>query len=163
MALGTQARQWGRSGSGRRATDLARSKVAASSADEPRVLVVDDDPHVCLMHAIYLRTFGCKVFTAPDGFGALEHASALAPDVIVMDLQIPHLDGCEAIRRLNESSSTRGIPVVAVTKDPNMRLRAFEAGCAAYLTKPCAPPIVWAQIRALLRLPESRAVRTAES
>jgi DNA-binding response OmpR family regulator len=124
------------------------------------VLVVDDDPNVCLMQAIYLRAFGCKVFTAHDGFGALEHANALSPDVIVMDLQIPRLDGCETIRRLHESSSTRGIPVVAVTEDPNTRSKAFEAGCAAYLTKPCAPRIVWAQICALLRLPDSRAHRS---
>lgn len=126
------------------------------------MLVVDDDPGVCLTQAIYLRELGCKVFTAHDAFDALEHASALLPDVIVMDLQIPRLDGCEAIRRLNESNSTRKIPVVAVTADPNARSKAFAAGCAAYLTKPCAPQIIWAQIRVLLRLPESRGVRPVQ-
>ncbi len=123
------------------------------------VLFVDDDPAVCLMQAIYLKALGCQVFTAHDGPAALEHASALLPDVIVMDLEIPRLDGCEAIRRLNESNPTRRIPVVAITEDPNSRSRAFEAGCTAYLTKPCTPQVVWAQICALLRLPESRAIR----
>ena len=127
------------------------------------VLVVDFDPGVCLMQAIYLKELGCQVFTAHDGFAALEHASALLPDVIVMSLDIPRLDGCEAIRRLNESSSTRRIPVVAVTEDPNSRLKAFEAGCTAYLMKPCTPQIIWAQICALLRLPESRAFRPWQS
>jgi len=127
------------------------------------VLVVDFDPGVCLMQAIYLKELGCQVFTAHDGFAALEHASALLPDVIVMSLDIPRLDGCEAIRRLNESSSTRRIPVVAVTEDPSSRLKAFEAGCTAYLMKPCTPQIIWAQICALLRLPESRAFRPWQS
>jgi two-component system cell cycle response regulator DivK len=113
------------------------------------------------MQALYLRALGCKVFTAHDGLGAIENASALLPDVIVMDLQIPHPDGCEAIRRLTESSLTRRIPVVAVTGDPDWRPKAFEAGCSAYLTKPCAPRIVWAQIRALLGIPRNRAIPAA--
>jgi len=133
-----------------------------SSAEKPTVLVVDDDPGFCLVQAIYLRALGCKVFTAHDGYDALEHVHALLPDVIVMDLEIPRLDGCEAIRRLNEASSTRRIPVVAVTADPNSRSKAFEAGCTAYLTKPCAPQLVWAQICAVLRFPESRAIRPAQ-
>lgn len=120
------------------------------------VLVVDDEPGACLFQAIYLRALGCKVFTAHDGHDALENANALFPDVIVMDLEMPRLDGCEAIRRLNGSSSARRIPVIAVTADPNSRVKAFESGCAAYLIKPCEPQVVWAQICALLKLAETR-------
>jgi CheY-like chemotaxis protein len=126
------------------------------------VLLVDDDAGVCLIRAMHLKALGCQVFTAHDGYAALEHANTLLPDVIVMDLEIPRLDGCEAIRRLNQSSSTRRIPVIAVTADPDSRLKAFEAGCMAYLTKPCAPEVVWAQICAVLRLPENRAGRPVQ-
>jgi CheY-like chemotaxis protein len=122
------------------------------------VLVVDDDPNVCLMQAIHLRALGCKVFTAHDGYDALAHAAALLPDVIVMDLEIPRMDGCDVIRRLNESISTRRIPVVALTTNLTSRSKAFEAGCTAYLTKPCPPQIVWAQICAILGLPNGRAI-----
>jgi CheY-like chemotaxis protein len=146
-------RQWGRGSGGRRSTDRAPWL---------RVLVVDDDPRGCLRQAIYLRALGCKVFTAHDGVDAIEQANALMPDVIVMDLQIPRVDSCEAVRRLNESSATRKIPVVAITADPNTRLQAFEAGCTACLTKPCAPQIVWAQICALLKPAESRAIRSGQ-
>lgn len=159
----TIVRQWGRSGSGgRRATDHVRANIVRSSAEKPIVLVVGSDPGDCLRRAIYLRSLGCKVFSAPDGYAALEHATVLLPDVIVMDLEIPRLDGCEAIRQLNESSSTRRIPVVAVTENPNSRLKAFGAGCSAYLTKPCAPEIVWAQICALLGLPDGRATHPVQ-
>jgi two-component system phosphate regulon response regulator PhoB len=95
---------------------------------------------------------GCKVFTARDATGALENANALSPDVIAMDFEIPRLAGCEVIQRLKESPSTRRIPVVVLASDPASRLKAFDLGCAAYLTTPCEPEIVWAQIRALLRV-----------
>jgi CheY-like chemotaxis protein len=140
---------------GRRATDHSLSGAAPPGAERPRVLVADDDPGFCSIQALYLRASGCMVFTAHDGH-ALEQASVLLPDVIMMNLRIGSLDGCEVARRLSESSSTRRIPVIAVAADPSSRASAFEAGFAAYLTKPCAPQICWAQIRALLRLPESR-------
>jgi len=156
-------RQWARGGSGgRRRSDRSFSSGALFSTDELRVLVVDDNPGVCLMQAIYLRALGCKVFTANDGLGALEQASVLSPDVIVMDMQMPPLDGCEALRRLNELSGTRKIPVIALTEDPNTRLEAFEAGCTVCLMKPCPPQVVWAQICALFRLPDSKASRSAQ-
>ena len=121
-------RQWGRSGSaGRRATDHAHANIARPSAERPiGVLVVDDDPGVCLTQALYLRALGCKVFTAHDGYAALEQANALSPDVIVMDLEIPRLDPYDAIRLFNESSSTRKIPVITIATNPNSRSKALR-------------------------------------
>jgi CheY-like chemotaxis protein len=150
-------REYSRSGSGgRRATDHVRLDRGRPSTAKPSVLVVDDDPGICLITVIYLRASGWKVFTADNGHVAIENAQALLPDAIVMDLEMPGFDGYEAIRRLNGSVATQKIPVVAVTENPNSRSKAFEAGCAAHLIKPCAPWIVWAQICALLRLPETR-------
>jgi len=125
-------------------------------AYKPTVLVVDDDPSECLITATYLRGLGCRVFTAHDGCAALENATALLPDAIVMDLELPHLDGCEAIRRLNERRPTRNVPVIALAESGDSRPKAFEAGCTAYLIKPCAPAILWAQISALLERAEPR-------
>jgi len=121
--------------------------------ERPVVLVVDDDADARVIFSTYLRAMGCDVFTANDGRIAVEKATELLPDLIVMDLAMPGVDGWEAIRRLHESSWTRRIPIVAVSAVPVSRTTAFEAGCDAYLAKPCEPPVLWSQIRALLRLP----------
>jgi two-component system cell cycle response regulator DivK len=92
------------------------------------------------------------VFTAKDGRAALDKTTALWPDIIVMDLAMPRLSGWEAIRSLHNSSWTRRIPIIAVSAVPISRETAFEAGCDAYLSKPCDPQVLWSQIRALLRL-----------
>jgi CheY-like chemotaxis protein len=117
------------------------------------VLVVDDDTDARVIYGTYLRAMGCDVFTAADGRRAIDEAKNLLPDVIVMDLAMPRLDGWEAIRQLRDSSWTRRIPIIAVSAVPLSRETAFDAGCDAYLMKPCEPQVLWAQIRALLKLP----------
>jgi DNA-binding response OmpR family regulator len=104
---------------------------------------------------MHLRSAGCEVFTANDGRAAVDKTNDLRPDIIVMDLAMPRVDGWEAIRRLHDSSWTRQIPIIAVSAVPTSRDTAFEAGCDAYLSKPCDPQVLWSQIRALLRLPHA--------
>jgi two-component system, cell cycle response regulator DivK len=142
----------------RRSTDhpgrsSVRSAALSSGHERPVILVVDDDEDARIIYSTYLRAMGCEVFTANDGRPAVDKATDLLPDVIVMDLAMPRVDGWEAIRRLHESSWTRLIPIVAVSAVPLSRQTAFEAGCDAYLTKPCEPQVLWSQIRALLKLP----------
>jgi DNA-binding response OmpR family regulator len=127
-------------------------------ANRPIVLVVDDDPDCRTIYATYLRVAGCQVFTARDGREALDKTGRLWPDIIVMDLAMPRLNGWEAIRGLHASSWTRQIPIIAISAVPVSRETAFEAGCDAYLSKPCDPQVLWSQIRAFLRLPPSDAV-----
>jgi CheY-like chemotaxis protein len=117
------------------------------------VLVVDDDFDARTIYSTFLRAAGCSVFVASDGRVALDKADELSPDIIVMDLAMPRLDGWEAIRRLRRSSWTREIPIIAVSAVPQSRETAFAAGCDAYLTKPCEPLVLWTQIQTLLRLP----------
>jgi two-component system cell cycle response regulator DivK len=131
-----------------------------SAEDRPVVLVVDDDPDARAIYATYLRAMGCEVFTANDGRSAIEKSTALLPDIILMDLAMPRLDGWEAIRQLNQSSWTRRIPVVAISAVPESRHTAFQAGCSAYLSKPCEPQVVWAQICGILKLPCTPAAAT---
>jgi two-component system cell cycle response regulator DivK len=130
-----------------------RLSALAAGNERPVVLVVDDDFDARTIYSTYLRAMGCDVFTAEDGRPAIDKAVDLLPDLIVMDLAMPRLNGWEAIRQLHESSWTQLIPVIAVSAVPVSRQTAFEAGCDAYLTKPCEPQVLWSQIRALLRLP----------
>jgi len=137
-----------------------RMSSLAAGDERPLLLVVDDDLDARTIYGTYLRAMGCDIFTAYDGRPALEKANDLLPDLIVMDLAMPRLNGWDAISRLRESSWTRLIPVVAISAVPVSRETAFEVGCDAYLTKPCEPQVLWAQVRALLRLPR-RALDTA--
>jgi DNA-binding response OmpR family regulator len=127
-----------------------RTRTLASPL-APAVLVVDDDLDARNIYAQYLRMMGCAVFTATNGRSAVEKAIDLGPDLIVMDLVMPGMNGYEAMRELRESSWTSRIPIIAVSAVPMSRNAAFDAGCDAYLAKPCTPDVLWAQIRALLR------------
>jgi DNA-binding response OmpR family regulator len=132
----------------RRASDRAIERAGR----KPIVLVADDDVDARIIYSTYLRAVGCDVFTANDGRIAVEKADELTPDIIVMDLAMPRVDGWEAIRRLRHSSWTCEIPIIALTAVQMSRETAFDAGCDAYLTKPCEPTVLWTQIRTLLRL-----------
>src|SRR3989442_8945033 len=127
-----------------RAGELKRSGSKGRLA-KPVVLVVDDDADARTIYAMSLRAKGCEVFTAKDGREGLEKANGLWPDVIVMDLAMPGVDGWEAIRRLNESSWTREIPIVAVSAEAHSRPAGPAARRHAYLPKPSHPQILWLQ------------------
>jgi CheY-like chemotaxis protein len=107
----------------------------------PRVLVVDDFDDNRLMYAEFLAWSGFEVAQACDGQEAIAQARRFMPDVIVMDLALPVMDGWEATRRLKADPRTGRIPVVAVTAHTlttHSRV-AREAGCDAFLAKPCLP------------------------
>jgi len=121
-------------------------------AQTPLVLIVDDFQDNREMYAMYLEHSGYRVAEAANGFEALERAFELLPDVVVMDLSLPGLDGWEATRRLKSDGRTRHIPVLALTSHA---LEGFSdgaraAGCDGFVTKPCLPDQLLAEIRALL-------------
>jgi CheY-like chemotaxis protein len=116
----------------------------------PLVLIVDDDRDARAMYREYLRHTGCKVRTARDGSMAIDQVRRCAPDVIVMDLAMPHLDGWTASTWLKSSPATRHIPSIALSARPRARESARAAGCDAFLAKPCLPDLLWWEIRALL-------------
>jgi two-component system, cell cycle response regulator DivK len=135
----------------------AGSEVAVRA--EPLLLVVDDMPDVREILAEYLEGHRYRVATAEDGLEALDRAFELCPDLILMDLSMPKLDGWEATRRLKRDPRTRHIPVIAFTGHV---LKAYleqarEAGCDAVMTKPMHPRELEAEVRKLLgRDPASR-------
>jgi CheY-like chemotaxis protein len=138
----------------------ARKKAAARGAPAERlllgggslVLVVDDFHDNREMYTQYLSFAGYRVAEAVDGEDALAKARGLLPDVIVMDLSLPRLDGWEATRRLKKDPLTARIPVIALTGHAmgGHAEGAMEAGCDAFVTKPCVPSDLEARVREML-------------
>jgi CheY-like chemotaxis protein len=120
--------------------------------EPPLVLVVDDFQDNREMFAEFLLISGFRVAEAATGPEALEQAFALIPDVILMDLSLPGLDGWEATRRLKRDARTRHVPVVALTGHvlADCSREAREAGCDAFLTKPCMPEALVSEVRRVL-------------
>jgi two-component system, cell cycle response regulator DivK len=119
---------------------------------KPLVLVVDDYQDAREMYAEYLEFSGFRVAEAKDGAEALDKAFALLPDLILMDLSLPVLDGWEATRRLKGDERTRAIPVVALTghslADQPGGVEAV--GCDSFVIKPCLPDALVEEVKRVL-------------
>jgi two-component system cell cycle response regulator DivK len=120
--------------------------------DRPRVLLVDDYPDAREMYSEYLEYSGFEVVEASNGMEAIQRAVQDAPDIILMDLSLPVMDGWEATRRLKADHRTAGIPVVALTGHALAGISdgAKKAGCDAFVTKPCLPEDLVKEIRKVL-------------
>lgn len=116
------------------------------------VLIVDDYADSRAMWAEYLSFIGFRVAEAENGYEALERAQTLLPDIILMDLSLPGIDGWEVTRRLKADNRTRQIPILAVTAHAFSKEveAAREAGCDGFVTKPCLPDVLAAEIRKVL-------------
>ena len=116
---------------------------------EPLVLVVDDYDDARQMYAESLLVSGFRVAQAADGEQAVELARSLSPDVILMDLSLPGVDGWEATRRLKADARTQHIPVVALTGHALSSAldAARAAGCDRFVVKPALPEVVIAEVR----------------
>jgi CheY-like chemotaxis protein len=125
-----------------------------STNQGPLILVVDDYEDAREMYAEYLRFCGFRVAEARNGNEALEQAFALMPDLILMDLSLPGMDGWEATRQLKADERTRQIPVVALTGHAlaGASEDARKAGCDSFVTKPCLPDDLVVEVRRMLNL-----------
>lgn len=123
-----------------------------SGRERPIILLVDDQQDLRLLYAQHLTLSGFDVIQAANGIEALDHTAGQLPDVILMDLSMPILDGWEATRRLKADLRTAHIPVVALTAfDGAGELeRATHAGCDWFVPKPCAPAALISEIRRVL-------------
>jgi two-component system cell cycle response regulator DivK len=110
------------------------------------------------MYAWCLRAAGWHAETVADGEHALIMASAFEPDVIVMDLHLPIVDGLEATRRLKASELTRGITVVGCS-GYDLQAEAMQAGCAGFVAKPCSPEDLRALLEDLLTRPKASSLQ----
>ena len=120
----------------------------------PTVLVVDDELKIARLIRDYLEQAGFVVATASDGKGAIALARQLKPDLIVLDLGLPNLDGLDVIRALRMGSN---VPVVVVTAraDEADRVVGLELGADDYVVKPFSPKELVARVRAVLRRTEA--------
>jgi len=123
-----------------------------TGAEKPRVMVVDDYPDAREMYSEYLEYCGFDVVQAANGMEALQRAVEASPDIILMDLSLPVMDGWEATRRLKADKRTANIPVVALTGHALAGISegAKKAGCDAFVTKPCLPEDLVKEIRRVL-------------
>lgn len=128
------------------------TRSATKSREQPLVLVVEDYQDAREMYAAYLQFSGFDVAEAGNGIEAIEKTRELLPDIVLMDLALPRMDGWEATRRLKNDDLTRHIPIVALTGHAlaGHAEGAREAGCDAFVTKPCLPDALVAEIKRLL-------------
>src|SRR4051812_2546973 len=119
---------------------------------KPLILLVEDQPDLRQMYAQQLELSGFEVIEAANGADAVTRTTEHAPDVVLMDLSLPILDGWEATRRLKSDARTAHIPVVALTAhDESGELqRATRAGCDWFVPKPCPPDALVDEIRRVL-------------
>lgn len=119
----------------------------------PKILVVDDEPHIREVVRRFLTTEGYDVIEAEDGGAALEKALKELPDIVLLDLTMPVMDGFEVLRDLRETPSTQNIPVILLTAvdAAEGERTGMELGVEHYIAKPLEPGIVKATIKVVLR------------
>jgi DNA-binding response OmpR family regulator len=130
--------------------DQAATPVAPASASAPRILVVDDDHRTAMLVRAYLVRNGCEVSTAHSGREALEAVERERPDLVVLDLMLPEVDGLEVTRRLRATSD---VPILMLTARSSVadRVRGLSEGADDYLPKPFAPSEMVARVQSILR------------
>ena len=118
-----------------------------------RILVVDDQEDNRRILRDLLSAAGFDIVEAADGEGAVSQAQTESPDLILMDIQLPGIDGYEATRRIKAEPGLRRVPLIAVTSYAlsGDEGRALEAGCDDYVTKPFSPRALLAKVREYLQ------------
>lgn len=125
--------------------------MASSSAPEARLLVVDDEPNIRELLSTSLRFAGFEVHTAEDGHSALAIAEKVRPDLLVLDVMMPGLDGFGVTRRLRERGRDTPVLFLTAKDDVSDRINGLTVGGDDYVTKPFSLEEVVARIRAILR------------
>jgi DNA-binding response OmpR family regulator len=118
-----------------------------------RILVVEDDPDIAQLIAHYLQKAGHTTECQTSGSGVVLHARASAPDLVLLDLMLPGMDGLMVCQALRSQRETAGIPIIMLTArgEETDRIAGLELGADDYVTKPFSPGELTARIAALLR------------
>jgi CheY-like chemotaxis protein len=119
---------------------------------QPRVLLVDDDAALRTLYRFNLEASGMEVVEAPDGESALERVRERLPDVVLLDVMMPGIDGWEVARRLASDPLTARVPIIFITAlaDDASREQGVNSGAIGYLVKPFNPVQLASEIEALL-------------
>jgi len=123
----------------------------------PKVLIVDDEPHMLRVTELSIKKGGYDIVLGRNGREALSLAAVERPNLIVMDVAMPELDGLSALRELKANPATAQIPVIMLTVRGHAltRQEAETSGAAMYLTKPFSPSHLLAEATRLINLKES--------
>jgi CheY-like chemotaxis protein len=142
-----------RTKSGIRRSERPGAYRQTNEGDPALVLVVDDYMHTREMYAEFLAFVGFRVASAWNAGLAIRAARLARPALVVMDLALPDMTGCEAASILRRDARTKNVPIIAVTaySKTHMRDVALRSGCDVFLEKPIAPNALVDEIRALLR------------
>jgi len=124
--------------------------------DPPRILIVDDNPTNLEVLQVRLRAQGYELVTAVDGVDALAKMREFEPDLVLLDVMMPKLDGISVVKQLKQDTKFRFIPVILVTAKADTRdvVAGLEAGGDDYLTKPFEQAALVARVRSMLRIKE---------
>ncbi|MFH0781660.1 MAG: response regulator [Pseudomonadota bacterium] len=135
---------------------LLKSNITQPDVRGRTVLIIDDDPNNLAIMSDHLEEAGLKTLVAEDGESGLQRAAYARPDLIMLDIMMPGMDGLETCRRLKEQEGTRDIPVIFMTAlaDMEHKVRGFEVGGVDYITKPFQRDEVLARIFTHLRIRE---------
>ena len=130
---------------------------------KPTILVIDDEPDAVELIEFNLKAAGCEVITASDGAEALKKARRVLPQLILLDVMLPEVDGLEVCKILRRDSNTAAIPIIMLTAKAAEidRVLGLELGADDYITKPFSPRELVARIRAMLRRPRLLHATTA--
>jgi len=120
-----------------------------------RILVVDDDPEIVNLFAYALRRAGYQVEGVLDGRAALERARQAPPDLILLDVMMPGIDGYEVARQLRAEAATAAIPIVMLTARALIadQVEGLQAGANSYLVKPVSPSVLVNKVKEILATP----------
>lgn len=131
--------------------NIRDTEAMANTGTEAKLLVVDDEPNIRDLLASSLRFAGFDVVTAEDGGGAFHEAQASRPDLIVLDVMLPDMDGFTVTRRLRDAGVTTPVLFLTARDDMRDKIQGLTVGGDDYVTKPFGLEEVVARIRAILR------------
>ena len=121
---------------------------------QPKVLIVDDDKENADLIAYFLKPQNYKIITAHDGVEALKLVEKEAPDIILLDIKLPKMDGFEVCERIKKKAPTQFIPIIMITalKDLKSKIRSLEAGADDFISKPFENIELLTRVKSLLRI-----------
>jgi CheY-like chemotaxis protein len=134
-----------------------RPATLQASVRKPRILLVDDSDTVLTMERMLLSEEAYDLLLARDGGEAVERAIAERPDLILMDIVMPRMDGLEACRRLRQHEATKDIPIIMVTTrgEAESVEAGYASGCTDYVTKPIDGLELLTKLRSYLAVPDA--------
>jgi DNA-binding response OmpR family regulator len=129
-----------------------------ATEDRARILIVDDDDEIRILLTRLIQSLGYQALEAANGPDALKQAEEQGPDAVVLDINMPAMDGLEVCRRLRTLATTRLVPILLVTANDDLetRVASFEAGADDFVSKPFQGPELAARLQAHLQLTRAR-------